>query len=155
LNIIHLQTRLLVYTKNQLSLFGDQNLNIVAEVKRQIRMALAKTTMSRDQIVDQMNALAARDGLRETMTKATLDGWCKDSDASRMPSIVRLVLFCHVLGTIEPFRAVTRPLGCDVVGPEEKAVLRWGKAELEKRRAAKRARLALENLETEDGKQVL
>ena len=136
-----------MYEARQLDLFEEQNLNIVSEVKRQIRLALAKTRLSRDQVVDRMNALAARDGLRESVSKATLDGWCKDSDPSRMPSIARLVLFCHVLGTVDPIRAIARPLGADVVGPEERKVLSWGKAELAKKRAAKKARLALEALE--------
>jgi hypothetical protein len=138
-----------MYDSYQLDLFGEQNLNIVAEVKRQIRLALGKTTLSRDEVVDRMNALASRDGLKDTVSKATLDGWCKDSDTSRIPSLARLVLFCHVLGTADPIRAVARPLGTEVVGPEERKILAWGKAELARRRAAKKARLALEVLEAD------
>ncbi len=140
-----------MYESHQLDLFGEQNLNIVAEVKRQIRIALGKTVLSRDQVVDRMNGLAARDGLKKTVTKAALDSWCKDSDPGRMPGLGGLILLCRVLGTVEPIRALARPLGCEIVGVEDRKVLVWGKAEIEKRKAIKKARLALESLEAGEG----
>ena len=138
-----------MYDASQLDLFIEQNLNIVADVKREIRIALSKTHLSRDQVVDEMNTLAVRDGLNGTVTKATLDGWCKDSDETRLPSLPRLVLFCQVLTTAAPIQAMVRPLGCEIVGPREKKILAWGTAELDRRRAAKKARLALEMLEAQ------
>ena len=138
-----------MYDSHQLDLFLEQNLNIVPEVKRQIRMALSGSALSRDQIVDQMNALAARDGLKRTVTRAALDSWCKDSDPGRMPGLAGLALFCRVLGTTGPISALARPLGCEIIGPEERKILAWGKAELEKRKAIKKARLAMEVLENE------
>jgi len=138
-----------MYDANQMDLFIEQNLNIVADVKREIRIALSKTHLSRDEVVDEMNTLAVRDGLKGTVTKAAIDGWCKDSDESRLPSLPRLVLFCRVLTTAAPIQAMVRPLGCEAIGPKEKKVLAWGQAELEKRRAIKKARLAMEVLENE------
>jgi len=136
-----------MYDASQLDLFIEQNLNIVADVKREIRIALSKTHLSRDQVVDEMNRLAVRDGLKGTVTKVTLDGWCKDSDETRLPSLTRLVLFCRVMKSPAPVHAMVKPLGCEVIGPVEKKVLVWGQAEVVRKRAAKKARLALEVLE--------
>lgn len=131
----------------QLSLFSGQNLNIVSEMKRQIRMAIARTGDSRDNVVDRMNELAGRDGIPKTTTKAVLDSWCKDSEPQRMPSLTGLVLLCQACDTVEPIKVLVRPLGGDVIGPDEKRVLLWGQAELQKKKASKRARIALESLE--------
>ena len=131
----------------QLDLFTEQNLNVVSEIKRQIRLALSKTNLSRDQVVDQMNDLAIKNNLKRVVTKTALDSWCKDSDPGRMPTVTGLVLFCRILSTIDPIRALTRPLGCEVIEPEEKKILAWGKAEIFKKRAAKKAKLAMEVLE--------
>lgn len=131
----------------QLSLFSGQNLNIVTDVKRQIRMAIARFGDSRDILADRMNELAARDGIPRAVTKAKIEGWCKDSEPGRLPSLVDLALLCQTCDTVEPLRALALPLGADVIGPEEKKVLSYGQAEIAKKRATRKARLALEILE--------
>lgn len=136
-----------MYSGIQLKLFGTQRFNPVYEIKRQIRIILSTSSLSRDQISDRMNDLSAKESMPgQKISKDKLDSWCRDSDPSRLPSLVELVLFCAVTGNNSPLNALADFLGCDLVGPEEKRVLAWGKAEIEKRKATKRARLAFEEV---------
>ncbi len=132
--------------RDQLSLFSSQSANIAAEVKRQIRLALAGSRHSRVEICDQVNRLAVVEGVRLSLTKATLDSWLKD-DPARMPGLQALVLICRVLGTTEPLSALAHPLGAAVINERDAQILAWGRAEIQRRKAAKRARLALEAIE--------
>jgi hypothetical protein len=137
-----------MYNEKQLKLFNSRGINPTYEIKRRIRLVLSTSNLSRDQIADRMNDLSAKEGLPgQKITKDKIDGWCKDSDPSRLPSLVDLVLFCTVTENNSPLAALADPIGCELVGPEEKKVLTWGKAELNKRRAMKKARLALEEIE--------
>ena len=137
-----------MYNETQLKLFKTRGINPTYEIKRQIRLILSTTSLSRDQISDRMNELSAKESVPgQKISKDKLDSWCKDSDPSRLPSLVELVLFCAVTGNNSPLNALADSLGCELVGHEEKRVLAWGKAEIEKRKATKRARLALEEME--------
>ena len=136
-----------MYQAHQLDLFNDQSLNPIHEIKRQIRLALSNSGLSRDQVVDRMNEVATKEGIRNSVSKAVLDGWAKDSDPKRMPSLTSMVVFCSVMGTAAPIAAMLRPLGCGVLNGEDLKLLLWAKAEMEKKRSVKKARLALEAIE--------
>ena len=131
----------------QLDIFEPRSLNPTYEIKRQIRLALAECGLSRDQAADSMNDLAAQDGVRKKVSRVILDSWTKDSDPDRLPSLVWLNYFCEATRTLAPYLAAIRPLGGRVIGPDEVKLLKWAEAEMEKRAAAKKARLALEGIE--------
>lgn len=105
---------------NQLGLFTDNELNPTYGIKRQIRLALSNTSLSRDQVVDRMNEIARREGLRKTVSKATLDSWCKDSEPDRLPAPPWLTILCHVLGTTDPIGPILKALGWGLVNEQ------WG-----------------------------
>lgn len=132
---------------SQLELFRSSSLNPTYEIKRQLRIALANSALSRDEVVDLMNEISVSEGMRKTVSKAVLDGWVKDSDPDRLPSLPWLTIFCRVLEVTGPLNAMARPLGFAVIGAEDVNILKWGQAELQKRRAAKRARMALDAVE--------
>lgn len=132
---------------HQLELFSSQSINPTYEIKRQIRLVLSECNMSRDEIVDRMNKIAVQEGMRKTISKATLDSWTKDSEPDRLPSLPWLTIFCQAAETIAPIEAMIRPLGCGVLDNDDQRLLAWAKAEMEKRKAVKRARLALEGLD--------
>lgn len=137
-----------MHGRSQLPLFPDHNLNVVYEIKRQIRLTLSESRMSRDEVADEMNRLASRDNVNTRhMNRDTLDGWCKDSETTRLPGLAGMVLFCRVMGTLAPIRAMLQVLGADVIGPDDAALLTWARAERDRRRASRRARLAMEALE--------
>ena len=60
-----------------------QSLYVIHEFKRAVRLALANSSLSRDQVVDRMNEIAVAEGIRQTVSKAVIDGWCKASDMTR------------------------------------------------------------------------
>jgi hypothetical protein len=136
-----------MYDELQLDLFHGHTINPTLEIKRQIRLVVSASNMSRDQIVDEMNRLASSIGIKGNLTKDKFDGWCKDSDLSRLPSPVWLVVFCRVMNTVAPLAAMAAPLGCRVIGPDKAKILALGEAEIEKKKAAKRSRLAWEMVE--------
>ena len=132
---------------HQLDLFNNQSLNPTFEIKRQLRLELSRCGLSRDEVVDRMNGIAVREGLRKSISKASLDGWTKDSDPDRLPSLPWLTIFCRVVDSAAPIAAMIHPLGCGVVDPDDQVLLTWARAEKEKRRAMKKAKLALEAIE--------
>ncbi len=131
---------------HQLNLFQSSSLNPTYEIKRQLRLALAKSILSRDEVVDRMNEISVREGMRKTISKASLDNWTKDSDPGRLPSLPQLTIFCSVLDTVTPLAAMIRPLEGDIINKEDARLLMWARAEREKKQAAKRARLAEQSL---------
>lgn len=78
---------------HQLDLFQSPSLNPTYEIKRQIRLALADTSLSRAEIADRMNEISAAEGMRKSITKAQLDNWAKDSDPDRLPSLPWMTIF--------------------------------------------------------------
>ena len=132
---------------HQLDLFNSQSLNPVYEIKRALRVALSKTHLSRDQVVDEMNRIAVMEGMRKSVSKASLDNWTKDSDPDRLPSLPWLTIFCRVLYDPSPIAAMLRPLGYNLIDERGRAILNWAESELSKKIAAKRAKLALAQIE--------
>lgn len=131
----------------QLDLFHARSLNPTYEIKRAIRLGLSRTHLSRDQVVDEMNRIAIQEGLRKSVSKASLDNWAKDSDPERLPSTVWLTIFCKVIGDVSPIAAMLRPLGADIIDGGDQRLLGWAKAELEKRKAVRKAKNALSIVE--------
>lgn len=133
---------------NQLKLFEARISNPVFEIKRRIRTILSTSSLSRDQIADDMNALSSKNGFPgQKISKLKIDNWCRDSDVSRMPSLIDLVLFCAVVNNHAPLDALAGAVGCRVIDSEEMKVLAFGRAELNRRYANKRARVALLEVE--------
>ena len=131
----------------QMDLFHRQSLNTTYETKREMRMTVARSRKSREEIVDEMNRLAVQEGMRSTLSKATLDNWLKDSDPGRMPMPAWMTIFCYVLNDTGPIAAMLAPLECGVLTTEKRKLLIWAEAEQMKRTATKRARIAYESLE--------
>lgn len=131
----------------QLDLFYTKSLNPVYEIKRALRIALSKTHLSRDQVVDEMNRTAVTEGMRKSISKASLDNWTKDSDPDRLPSLPWLTIFCRVLDDPSPIAAMLRPLGYNLIDKRGRVLLNWAESELSKRRASKKAKLALAQIE--------
>lgn len=137
--------------KDQLHLFMRFT-DPTSEIKRQIRYVLAESRCSREEIVDKMNALAASVGSLKKVTKATLDGWCKESDPDRIPSIFWMVIFCKIMETSAPLEPMVESVDCGGLAHEEMGLLRWAKCEMEKRQAIKRAKIAYESINDGNGR---
>lgn len=127
----------------QLDLFSPQSLDPTFELKRHLRLSLSKTNLSREQIADEMNKIASKEGMKKNVSKAVLDNWTKDSDPDRLPSLPWLIIFCRVMNDVSPITTLLRPLGCDLIDERGKTLLSWAEAELHRRKATRRARNAL------------
>lgn len=121
-------------------------------LKAAMREALRKSTLSRDQIVDKMKAIASHEGLNggrgSTITVANLDAWVSETKPNLIP-ITLLPLFCHITQDIEPMRVMIAPLGGEIVDPKEKQLLEWAKIEMQAKQLAKRRKKVLSEIENE------
>jgi len=132
---------------SQMTLFDPPELDITYKCKRAMRLAVSGSRHSRAEIADLMTDLCAGEGMKDRVAKTTVDNWTKDSAKDRMPQVQLMTVFCAALQNVEPIREMLRPLGYQVIGPEEQRILAWGKAELNKKSAVRKARLAFEILE--------
>ena len=132
---------------SQMNLFDRTELDITYKCKRAMRLAIAGSNFSRSEIADIMTEICADEGVKERVAKATIDNWTKDSARNRMPQVQLMTIFCSVLNGIGPIEEMLRPLGYQVIGPDDRRILAWAKAELAKKAAARKARLAFEFLE--------
>jgi hypothetical protein len=136
-----------VAEKIDLNRIESQSFNVTYPVKRAIRLALTGSRLSRDQIVDRMNEIAVREGLRSTISKASLDNWAKDSDPHRLPSLTWTVIFCKAVDDFNVLTELAQPFGLEVINKRQQNLLEWAEADLQRRKATRRAERALAEIE--------
>jgi hypothetical protein len=106
--------------------------NVVHDLVDAMRTAVKRSRISRDEIVDRMNDLAARYGVclcsGGKLTLDTLDKWLVIDDSSRMVSVKALTIFCKVVDDVAPLDVIARPLGAMVIGQEDINLLKWARA---------------------------
>jgi len=137
----------------QSQLFDQPTLNVTPDLKEAMNRAARECGLSREEIVDRMNDLAARYGVGlaagngRRLSLETLEKWLNQSpsEAGRIVSVKALPIFCAVVGSAEPLEVLARPLGFKVIGPQEIALLEWGRA----CRRARAARRRMKKLEEE------
>jgi hypothetical protein len=123
----------------QLSLFDMPTLNVMADYKTALNEAARKSGMSRDHIVDAMNQLADRYGVRLTrgrgkrLTVETLEKWLSINEERRVMPVQALPVFCEVVRDYAPLNVIARPLGLSVIGPEEEKLLRWARLKMKQK----------------------
>ena len=136
----------------QRSFFDSGLAELMPAVRRAMRSVAAdKEGEGRKLLVDRLNQIAAREGVKltsgnEVLGKATVDKWLSASDVSHPPSLLAVVAFCEATGSIEPLRVIARVLGVDVMDEEDRKYRNLGKAEVELRLAKRRKRKAEEEL---------
>ena len=129
----------------QRSLWDRPSLDPTARLKAAMKEALRNTSLSREQVVDEMNRLAAAEGLTtngrsQKVTPALLDKWLAPGATQHIIPLKLLPIFCAVVGSVEPLCVLAAPLGARVISEEEAKLLEWARLELERRRLSKRAR---------------
>lgn len=116
------------------------------------RVAADKEGEGRKLLVDRLNQIAAREGIKLTggnegqVSKATVDKWLSASDTSHPPSLLAVAAFCEATGSLEPLRVIAKVLGAEVMDDEDRKFRNLGKAEAELRLAKRRKRKAEEEL---------
>lgn len=130
----------------QLTLFED-NPNALSGVLPAIRAAMNATAGASEEgrklLVDRLNAVASSANVRLTagnskfINKDTLDKWLSPSDRDHTPSILAVVAFCMATKDVTTMRAILRPLGLDVMTPEDRRFRDYGRTCIESKAKAK------------------
>jgi len=129
----------------QLGLWDRPSLDPTHRIKLAMKEAFRNTSLSREQVVDEMNRLAAAEGLTtngrsQKVTPALLDKWLAPGATQHIIPLKLLPIFCAVTGSVAPLQALAAPLSARVISAEEEKLLEWARLEVERRRLRKRAR---------------
>lgn len=116
----------------QLDLFNQPTIGtIVRDIKAAMNQAVKDSGKSREQVLDLLNAMAARYGMRLNgkggLSKDTFEKWLNIEDGDRMPSIKGITIFCAVLGTPKPMETMVKLLGGQIIEGKDVSLLRWSK----------------------------
>lgn len=135
----------------QLNLFSQPSLNIGKSLKEQLARSAKESRFSREELLDRMNDLASRYGVRlmkgngSNLTMATLEKWLNPEALDYMPGINSLVIFCAATDDLAPMRAMLAPLGGLLIDDNDVTLLAWAK----EYQRAKEARNRMRKLEME------
>ncbi len=139
----------------QLSLFNDPSAGLatlMAQVKSAMNASASRCGLSREQIVDKMNATAKSGGVSlcrgnaRSVTLATLEKWLNPANSEHIPTLVAVNVFCLVVDNIAPLEAMLNLHGCGVMTPQDKKLRDYADAILEEREAKKRKKQLEMNL---------
>ncbi len=118
----------------QRSLFNTPTFNIAVDLKVVMNGSAKKCGMSRDEIVDDMNALADRYGVRlvkgngRYLTIGTLEKWLNPADLTRQIPAKAIPIFNAVVGSGTTLEILCKPTGHKMIGPEDQRLLEWARA---------------------------
>ena len=113
----------------QLNLFEDDTNSLagtLAAIRAAMNRAVGGTEEGRKLFVDRINDIASAANVRLTsgnsrlISKDTLDKWLSPSDRDHPPSIMAVLTLCMATKDSEPLRAMLRPLGLEVMTPEDR-----------------------------------
>lgn len=135
--------------QTQLSLFDQPTFNTVYPQKEAMNQAVKESGLSREELVEKMNALAVKygvslaNGSNKELTMATFEKWLNPTDISRQMPMRALPIFCAICGDPGPMAVLARPTGFQIIGQEDHQLLKWARA-YQKARAAKQVMRRLE-----------
>lgn len=125
---------------------------VMAGIRTAMREAAgAPESEGRKMLVERLNEFAQAAGIKLTagnancISKATLDKWLSPTDRQHSPSILAILAFCCVSGSLEPLRVAANALGVDLMTIEDKRLRDYGKAVLDEK-AARKVKSELEKL---------
>lgn len=130
---------------------------IIPSIKRRMKSALAAAVppLSREQLVDRMNAIAERENLKITigkgkLTLAVLDKWLAANEPD-FPPLLGLEVFMLALGDLGPLKALAELHNCTLLTAQEALFYEFGKAKFDAKERA-RSLKHLENVINESRK---
>lgn len=114
-------------------------------LKAAMREALSACPLSRMKVVADMNAIASVEGMTcggrgQKVTEDLLDKWCAPGSTAYVIPVRFIPLFCRVVGSLLPLRALTAPVGANVINGDDAKLLEWARLEIARRRLGKDAR---------------
>lgn len=136
----------------QLSLFNQPSLNINKALKEQMATSARESQWSREQILDRMNDLAGRYGVRllkgngAGLTMTTLEKWLNVEAMEHIPSINSMVIFCAAVDDSKAMQVLIQPLGAELIADPETKLLLWAKEYQRARKARQKMKRLEEDL---------
>lgn len=133
----------------QLSLFNQPSLNINRALKEQMATSAKESQWSREQILDRMNDLAGRYGVRLLrgngigLTMTTLEKWLNIEAMEHIPPVNSLVIFCAAVDDSRAMHVLVQPLGAEIIEEPDTKLLLWAK-EYQRARIARQKMKRLE-----------
>jgi len=132
-------------------LWENPSLDPTLRLKTAMQQALKDCPLSREEVVEAINKIAALEGLTtggraQRVTVAQLDKWVAPGTRQHLIPVKYLPLFCHATNSLLPLKALAQPLGATVMGEAETKRLAWAEIEIERRRLAKEARRLAEDV---------
>jgi hypothetical protein len=125
----------------QRTLWENPVANPVPAVKLAMAEAIKATSLSRDELTDDMNRLARLAGLRLRVSKAVLDKWLNPAADGYQPPLAGLFLFCQAVGSGQPLAGFGQAFSdVRLVSIEEYELLEWAKSEKQLRQTKRRVR---------------
>ncbi|MBW2618507.1 MAG: hypothetical protein JRC92_06505 [Deltaproteobacteria bacterium] len=126
-------------------LWDMPSLDPTERVKAAMREALAGCSLSREQVVDEMNRLAVVEGIttngrRQQVSVDILNKWDAPGDRRYIIPTKYLPIFCHAAGSILPLKALCGAAGAEAITKDEAKRLEWANIEIERRRLTKRSK---------------
>ncbi len=122
--------------QRQLSLFENQVPDTEPLIKAAMNRAAKRCGLSREQIVDKMNEIAAMGGFRlnrnaRTLSLDVLEKWLNASERDYVPGHNALHVFMAATGDAEPLRVAAGVQGFELVGGDDLKILKAAKIERE------------------------
>lgn len=120
----------------QLSLFENQVPDTEPLIKAAMNRVAKRCGLSRDQIVDKMNEIAAMGGYRlnrnaRTLSLDTLEKWLNPGERDYVPGHNALHAFVSATGDPEPLQVAAGIHGMSLVGDDDLKILQAAKIERE------------------------
>lgn len=117
----------------QQSLFElPTSLNIDKSVKEALFRSAKNSGLSREEIVDRMNRLAARFGVSlvtgKPLSLEVLEKWLSPNDLSRFMPVRAIPIFCKAVNDKSVLHEIVSPLGYEIIGEDDKKLLAWARA---------------------------
>jgi len=121
-------------TATQLTLFGDFSPDPMPAVKAAMNQAVKGCGLSRDQVVDRMNVLAAASGIplnknAKRLSAELFEKWLNPADLVHKPSLQAVSVFMAAVRDPAPLDAVARLLGWRVVDERQAKLLERAEVE--------------------------
>jgi hypothetical protein len=133
------------HTPAQRNLFQEIVPDAGVFVRAAMNDALRACSLSRDQVVDEMNRLATLAGITcngrsREVTRTILEKWVAPGATQHTIPLRMLPVFCRAVGSNRPLVALAACcLDAVVIGNEDAGILEWARVEIQARQYRKRA----------------
>lgn len=132
----------------QLSLFQGTTASLAgleSALKASMASIVAAGPLSREQVCDRMESIAAKNGVRicpnaKRLSVALFEKWLNPAEREHIPSIKAVQVFCIAMETFAPWAVILEGLGLGILTPEISHVYKIGQAQLDLESARKRLR---------------